>query len=64
MDERVNFQDNYIILHSKREKKEIFNAFKQGLTKGEYNIADLNLYFMLNFDWPICHKYEKMPRND
>ena len=63
MDERVHFQDTYIILHSKREKTEIFNA----LEEGEYKTADSNLYFLLNFDWPICqtkiYKYEKMPRN-
>ena len=66
MDESVNFQDTCIILHSKREKTEIFNALEEGLRKGEYNTADSNLYFLLNFDWPICqtkiYKYEKMKK--
>ena len=56
----------YFIRSAKR--RNIFNALKEGLRKSEHNIADLNLPFLLDFDWSICqtkiYKYEKMPRNN
>ena len=44
----------YFIAFKARKQIERFNALKEGLRMGEYNIADLDLDFLLNFDWPFC----------